>query len=115
MIDLALSKVSTRETGWRMVGDAKGKAARTAWRVLGEKDGRAFVEFKPETGRTHQLRVHAAEALGAPIVGDPVYGKGGGMMMLHAASLTLPRPGKPDIAAEAPLPERFVEAGFDGS
>ena len=115
LIDLALSKVSTRETGWRMVGDPKGKAARTAWRVLAEKDGRAFVEFRPETGRTHQLRVHAAEALGAPIVGDPVYGSGGAMMMLHAASLILPRPGKPDIVGEAPLPERFVEAGFDGS
>jgi tRNA pseudouridine32 synthase/23S rRNA pseudouridine746 synthase len=63
MIDLALSKTSTAEEGWRMRGDPAGKAARTGWRVIEVKDGRAFVEFTPETGRTHQIRVHAAEAM----------------------------------------------------
>ena len=112
LIDLALSKVSTAETGWRMKGDPKGKPSRTAWRVLAVRDGRSFVEFKPETGRTHQIRVHAAEALGAPVVGDPVYGNGVGESLLHAASLLVPRPGKDPIKAEAPLPERFLKAGF---
>ncbi len=112
MIDLALAKVSTREAGWRMVADPKGKAARTGWRVLAEKDGRALVEFLPETGRTHQIRVHAATGLGTPIVGDRVYGRVAPQLMLHAASIRLPRPGKPDVAAEAPLPERFTAMGF---
>jgi tRNA pseudouridine32 synthase/23S rRNA pseudouridine746 synthase len=112
-IDMPLIKVSTREDGWRMKGDAGGKSARTNWRLIGEKDGRAFVEFTPETGRTHQLRVHAAEGLGAAIVGDGVYGTPGPAMMLHAVSLTLPREGKADIIAEAPLPVRFLEAGFN--
>jgi tRNA pseudouridine32 synthase/23S rRNA pseudouridine746 synthase len=116
LIDLALAKVSTIETGWRMVGDPLGtkgsKPSRTAWRVLEIKDGRSFVEFIPETGRTHQIRVHAAEALGAAVVGDPIYGKGEGATLLHAAELTVPRAGKEPIIAKAPLPERFVVAGF---
>lgn len=113
LVDMPLAKVSTREAGWRMQHDPAGKAARTAWRLVGQNDGRAFVEFVPETGRTHQLRVHAAEGLGAPIVGDGVYGTPGPAMMLHAVSLSLKREGKRDVVADAPLPERFVKAGFD--
>jgi tRNA pseudouridine32 synthase/23S rRNA pseudouridine746 synthase len=113
LIDLALAKISSAEAGWRMRGDPKGKPSRTAWRVLAVKDGRAFVEFIPETGRTHQIRVHAAEALGAPVVGDPIYGNGGKETLLHAARLKVPRDGKEPIIAEAPLPERFLKAGFD--
>jgi tRNA pseudouridine32 synthase / 23S rRNA pseudouridine746 synthase len=107
-IDLALGKRSTRAEGWRMVPDAKGKPAVTDWRLLGVEEGRALVEFRPRTGRTHQLRVHAAEGLGLPIVGDPVYGRGGALMLLHAARLTLPRAPKPAIEAAAPLPESFA-------
>lgn len=112
MIDLALAKISSREAGWRMRGDPAGKAARTAWRLLGVKDGRSLVEFRPETGRTHQIRVHAAEALGVAVVGDPVYGKGGTPMLLHAAALTVPRAGKEPVVAEAPIPAHFTAAGF---
>jgi tRNA pseudouridine32 synthase/23S rRNA pseudouridine746 synthase len=109
LIDLALGKVSTREEGWRMVGAADGKAARTAWRLLSVKNGRALVEFKPETGRTHQIRVHAASGLGVPVVGDPVYGGADPLgMMLHAAKLVVPREGKEPVVADAPLPERFA-------
>lgn len=113
-IDLALGKTSTREAGWRIIPDAGGKRAVTHWRVIEVRDGRPLVEFTPETGRTHQLRVHAASGLGVPIVGDPVYGTGGAAMMLHAAALTLPRANKPSIEAEAPLPQAFLEAGFAG-
>jgi tRNA pseudouridine32 synthase/23S rRNA pseudouridine746 synthase len=115
LIDLPLIKVSSAERGWRMTGDAKGKAARTRWRVLAAKEGRAFIAFYPETGRTHQIRVHAAEGLGIPITGDPVYGAAHGRpLMLHAAQLTVPRPGKPDVHAEAPTPDRFKAMGFGG-
>jgi tRNA pseudouridine32 synthase/23S rRNA pseudouridine746 synthase len=107
MIDLPLVKISTAESGWRMHGDPAGKPARTRWRLLGISGGRAYVVFHPETGRTHQLRVHAAEGLGVPILGDPVYGKTGPHLLLHAASLRVPRAGKPDIAATAPLPPHF--------
>jgi tRNA pseudouridine32 synthase/23S rRNA pseudouridine746 synthase len=107
-VNLALGKRSTRAEGWRMVADPKGKPAVTDWRLLGAEDGRALVEFRPQTGRTHQLRVHAADGLGLPIVGDPVYGHGGEPMLLHAARLTLPRDPKPAIVAEAPLPESFA-------
>jgi tRNA pseudouridine32 synthase/23S rRNA pseudouridine746 synthase len=112
MIDLPLVKVSTAETGWRMTGDPKGKPARTRWELLETARGKALIAFYPETGRTHQLRVHAAEGMGIPILGDPVYGAGGPAVLLHAAALTVPREGKPDVAAEAPLPVRFHNAGF---
>ena len=114
-IDLPLIKISTAEEGWRMTGAPNGKSAKTRWQVLERVKGRAMVAFFPETGRTHQLRVHAAEALGIPIVGDPVYGKGGPAVMLHAAGLIVPREGKPDVAAEAPLPLRFHNIGFGRS
>ncbi len=111
-IDMPLGKVSTREEGWRIVHDVKGKAALTRWRTLAVKDGRAVILFSPETGRTHQLRVHAAEGIGIPIAGDPVYGAGRGPMLLHALSLKMEREGKQPVEATAPLPPTFVNAGF---
>ncbi len=111
-IDLPLAKISSAEAGWRMVGDAKGKAARTRWTLLRTVDNRSLVAFFPETGRTHQIRVHAAEALGCPVAGDPVYGRAGPAMLLHAAALVVPRGTKPAIDVTAPLPARFAAAGF---
>lgn len=112
MIDMPLGKTSTREDGWRMVHDPKGKPAQTAWRRLSVIDGKCLVEFRPTTGRTHQIRVHAASGIGVPILGDPVYGAGKGPMMLHAVALHVPREGKKPVDARAPLPERFTALGF---
>ena len=109
LIDLALSKKSSAEAGWRMIGDPKGLAARTAWRKLATKDGRALIEFKPLTGRTHQIRVHAREGLGCGIVGDRVYGVPGGPMLLHASRLVVPRGGRAAIDVGSPLPEHWGE------
>ncbi|MFN3552852.1 MAG: RluA family pseudouridine synthase [Novosphingobium meiothermophilum] len=114
-IDLALTKISSAEKGWRMIPARKGKPAITRWKVLARKDGLTLVEFRPETGRTHQIRVHALAGLGHALVGDPVYGDGKGAWrtMLHASELTVPRPGKEPIDAFSPLPVDFAAFGFD--
>jgi len=113
LIDLPLGKRSSAEAGWRMVGDHDGKLggkpAQTRWRTLGVRDGRTLVEFRPLTGRTHQIRAHAREGLGAGIVGDRVYGYPGGEMLLHASRLVVPRGTKPVIDVTAPLPDRFAD------
>ncbi|MFP5328564.1 MAG: RluA family pseudouridine synthase [Alphaproteobacteria bacterium] len=106
-IDLPLAKRSSREQGWRMVPDESGKPARTRWRAIERREGRTLVEFMPETGRTHQIRVHASHGLGFPIAGDPVYGSGGEPMLLHAWRLVVPRQNKPAIDVTAPLPPHF--------
>ena len=111
-VDMALGKVSTAEEGWRMVPDTAGRSAVTHWRVATVRDGRAAVVFSPETGRTHQIRVHAAAGIGVAIVGDPVYGAGKGPMLLHALSLSVERGAKPPVEATAPLPPTFVNAGY---
>ena len=113
-IELALSKISSAEKGWRMIAAKKGKPSVTHWRMLAEKDGRALVEFRPETGRTHQIRIHCEAGLGLPLLGDPVYGDGKGAprTMLHAAGLLVPRESKPAIEAAAPFPADFAALGF---
>lgn len=113
-IELALAKISSAEKGWRMIVARKGKAAVTHWRRLATRDGLTLVEFRPETGRTHQIRVHAAHAFGHALLGDPVYGRAvaGRRTMLHAAGLIVPRDGKPPIVASAPLPADFAALGF---
>lgn len=104
VIDAPLLKTSTKKDGWRMVVDPAGAAARTAWRVLGHTGELTWVEFRPATGRTHQLRVHAAH-LGHPIAGDPRYGGGEGAMQLLARRIELP-----GIEATAPVPEHMQRA-----
>jgi tRNA pseudouridine32 synthase/23S rRNA pseudouridine746 synthase len=108
-IDMPLGKMSSAEAGWRMVRDPHGLAATTHWRRIAARDGATLVEFRPVTGRTHQIRVHAREAFGRGILGDRVYGTPGGPMLLHASRLVVPRGAKAAIDVAAPLPDYFGE------
>jgi 23S rRNA pseudouridine1911/1915/1917 synthase len=77
----------------------------TRFRVGTREGQRALVEAQPETGRTHQIRVHLA-ASGSPIAGDALYGSlaAAGRVLLHAASLALARPDGSPLRIEAPVP-----------
>ncbi len=93
-IDAPLMRRSHEKRSWWMKVDPTGDAACTDWRVLGRSDGLTWLELTPETGRTHQLRVHCAH-MDTPIAGDHVYGgdrsrAGARHMHLHARSITIP-------------------------
>jgi tRNA pseudouridine32 synthase/23S rRNA pseudouridine746 synthase len=109
VIDMPLAKVSSERAGWKMVADDHGLEAITRWRRLFVRDGSTLVEFRPLTGRTHQIRAHAREAFGKGIIGDRVYGMPGGPMLLHASRLVVPRLAKALIDVTAPLPDTFAE------
>ena len=100
VLDAPLLKV-TQGRGWKMAVSPKGDAAVTAWRVLGDNGEMSLVEFTPTTGRTHQIRVHAA-ALGHPIIGDEMYGGGAGRLHLLARAIHVPT--DPPVQATAPVP-----------
>lgn len=89
-LETGLTKI-TRGAGWRMVVDPRGQKAITDYRVLGAAEDRAWLELRPRTGRTHQLRVHCA-TLGCAVAGDPVYGSQAAKepLQLYAHSITLP-------------------------
>lgn len=79
----------------QMVDYENGRAAVTEWRALRPVEGGTRVRLMPQTGRSHQLRVHMA-ALGHPILGDPFYASGAALdaprLMLHAETLKLRHP-----------------------
>lgn len=83
-----------------------GKSASTSYRVLAETDKYSLVELKPETGRTHQLRVHM-QYIGCPILGDTVYGNKSNRMYLHAHKLEITIPEGQRKVFEAPIPSEF--------
>lgn len=108
---------------WRITLDPTGQSAITDYRVLHTGDGVSVLALSPRTGRTHQLRVHCAFALGCPILGDPFYAArtqsptlefgermqgAHSRLMLHAARVEIPfYPKKPPVIVDAPLPEAF--------
>jgi tRNA pseudouridine32 synthase / 23S rRNA pseudouridine746 synthase len=118
-IELALAK-RTQAKGWRMVVDPAGQRAVTLYRVLGQGGGRAWLELRPLTGRTHQVRVHCA-ALGCPVAGDSTYGGAArGPLLLHARAIAVPLyPGRPPIAISAEPPAHMLAAlaalGYDSA
>lgn len=105
-IDLPL-RVDLEDRPRQMVCPTHGKAANTQYKVLKRQKGRSLVQFSPVSGRTHQLRVHAAHilGLGAPIVGDRLYGRPGGRLLLHAQYLSITHPDTgEEIHFECPPP-----------
>jgi 23S rRNA pseudouridine955/2504/2580 synthase len=116
-------------SGERLVGvDASGKAGRTRFVPRAPGETASLMEAVPFTGRTHQIRVHAAST-GHPVAGDAKYGErafnrrmrghGLGRLFLHAASLGFENPGEPGLSSvAAPLPAELLEVlaslGLDG-
>ena len=91
----------------QIVDPEHGKPAITDWQVVERAGARTRIHLVPRTGRSHQLRVHAAHPLGigAPIVGDRLYGRAAERLALHAEALAFvhPHTGR-RVALERPAP-----------
>ncbi|MFT6754283.1 MAG: tRNA pseudouridine32 synthase/23S rRNA pseudouridine746 synthase, partial [Candidatus Azotimanducaceae bacterium] len=106
VIDLPL-RVDLDDRPRQVVCYEHGKAAVTRMEVISSDSISTRVYFYPVTGRTHQLRVHAAHfnGLAAPIVGDDLYGTRGGRLLLHAQMLVFDHPTTGDkMEIETPAP-----------
>jgi tRNA pseudouridine32 synthase/23S rRNA pseudouridine746 synthase len=95
LIDLPL-RVDLDNRPTQLVCYDYGKQAQTKYEVVGIENGKTRIHFYPITGRTHQLRVHAAHQLGlnTPIVGDELYGVKGERLHLHAEKISFEHPVK---------------------
>lgn len=107
VIDMPIERNPRQPQTFRV--GSNGKAAVTQYRVLLAGHGYSSVELRPQTGRTHQLRVHLAH-LGHPIVGDTLYGgQPADRLYLHAQSLELTLPNRQRQIFSVPLPDMFKE------
>ena len=118
-IDMPLAKLPGARGERVGFDEAEGKRAVTHYAMIENAQKKAaWLALWPVTGRTHQLRVHCAEALGTPILGDGKYGgaaaqlpgvKNTRMLHLHARSIAIPRPRRGVLRVEAPLPSHMQE------
>ena len=92
----------------QLVSHEYGKTATTKWEIIECCNGKTKVYFYPETGRTHQLRVHAAhqDGLNTPIVGDDLYGSKANRLHLHAEQITFQHPSTKKLVTFH-VPEKF--------
>ena len=108
-IDLPLAKHKRGGQELMVVDNQHGQNAVTTWRKLASCNGLTWLELKPITGRTHQLRVHCA-AMGWPIHQDGKYGNLSGTLKLHARQLMLCHPhDSTDLCFVAEPPQAFAE------
>ena len=111
VFDQPLLKLNTK-AGWTVKVSDKGQTAVTRYRTLGRAPGMTWLELKPETGRTHQIRVHCADA-GCPVIGDRFYGKAepGQQLHLHSRAIVLAlSKNKPPVIVTAPPPSHMLAA-----
>lgn len=108
LIDMPIERNPKAPATFRV--GVNGKRSITHYKVLEATDQYSLIELKPETGRTHQLRVHLTK-IGHPIVGDPLYGDGafGDRLYLHALSLEITLPNRERKIFIATLPKEFKE------
>ena len=108
IIDIPIERNPKRPQTFRV--GINGKSAVTEYQVLQTGLQRSLVEMYPQTGRTHQFRVHL-HYLGHPIMGDVLYdGEKADRLYLHAYKLELTLPNKTRTTFEAPIPESFKDA-----
>jgi tRNA pseudouridine32 synthase / 23S rRNA pseudouridine746 synthase len=113
VIEHRLARASDDRRSWVMKVAADGDRAVTRVTRLAKGDGLAVLAMEPETGRTHQLRVHAA-AEGYPIAGDRLYGGDRALaaarnLQLHAFRIELPYDRRAPIRAEAVPPAHMLD------
>ncbi len=107
IIDMAIERNPKAPATFRV--GPNGKHALTHYKILKRGEHASLLELKPETGRTHQLRVHLAQ-LGHPIIGDTLYGgKPAERLFLHARSLEITLPNRERKIFEVPLPQIFLD------
>lgn len=107
VVDAAIGRSTGDRT--KMAVTRSGRESRTEYEMLGAARDKAFLKVKPETGRTHQIRVHLA-AIHCPVRYDRIYGhEGPGRQMLHAYQITVPHPAGGQLTATAPLPADMEE------
>ena len=105
MIDAGIARHPGDRT--KMAITMRGRESRTAYEVVASDSDHALLVLHPETGRTHQIRVHLA-AINCPVLFDRVYGKRGeGRQMLHAWRIEVPHPLGGTLTVTAPLPSDF--------
>lgn len=106
-IDLPIGRNPSKPSTFRV--DPSGKSAVTTCEVLASTDDYSLVKLNPETGRTHQLRVHM-QYIGTPILGDTIYGgKKAGRLYLHAKSLEITVPPSTRKLFDTLLPKEFTD------
>jgi 23S rRNA pseudouridine1911/1915/1917 synthase len=113
VIDAPIGRDSGDRKKMAVTGESRGRAARTNYRVIRYVGKNTLLKIMPETGRTHQIRVHLA-AIGYPVFGDITYGKKSAFLnrqFLHAHKIgfNLPATGK-WVEFESPLPEDLEQA-----
>jgi 23S rRNA pseudouridine1911/1915/1917 synthase len=93
---------------------SNGKSATTKYKTMRSDEKRSLLELKPETGRTHQLRVHLAH-LGHPIIGDVLYGgEPANRLYLHAHQLEITLPNRERKVFVSDIPKGFAEMVHNG-